>query len=1775
MNDPSNGLIKIIGAHHNNLKGWDLDLPVGQWIAVTGVSGSGKSSLAMDVLYAEGQRRYVETFSPYARQFLERMDRPHVKEILGIPPALAIESTHPVRTSRSTVGTLTELTDLLKLLFSRMAHPFCPFCNLEIRGYLPDQLWEELRACSKPGPWIICFPFRLPHNDLDEIRHGLLRLGFFRIWDGGGIQRMENWKQGPDKGEIEVIVDRFHHGPESRSRFVDSAETAFKYGKGEMLIHFADGTQGRWNNQWKCNQCGYEARGPSSNLFSFNSPSGACPTCRGFGRLIDIDPDLIIPDPSKSIREGALRPFAVRAAAGEFQDLLAFCRSEKIPLDVPWNQLAEVDRQAIVDGKNGFYGVRGFFRWLEEKTYKLHVRVFLSRFRAYVPCTDCNGARLRPEALLWRLSGKTLPEVWGMDVEASLNFFRDFRQSCGENPVVYLIVGEIEQRLQYLHDVGLGYLTLDRPSRTLSGGEVERVLLTRALGSRLANTLFVLDEPSIGLHARDTERLVRVIRNLVRQGNTAVIVEHDPEIIRHSDRVVDLGPGAGKQGGQVVFSGPPSRLAMAKRSLTGQYLTGRKAIPIPRRRRPARPERSIQLRGVQENNLRNIDVGIPVGLLVCITGVSGSGKSTLILEVLHRALIRELGIPGERPGKYENLEGIQWIDRVELVDQSALGRSPRANAATYTKAWESIRRIFASTTDARKLGWQPRDFSFNVSGGRCESCRGEGFLRVEMQFLSDVLLRCPECQGRRFRGEILQVRFRGRSISEVLEMTVKEAMTFFSDSTRVVKALQPLKKMGLGYLTLGQPLSTLSGGEAQRLKLARYLNESSRATLFLLDEPTTGLHLHDVKTLLKVLNGLIHRGHSVVVVEHHMEVIKCADHIIDLGPEGGEAGGRIVVEGTPEEIAACPQSHTGRYLQTVLQKKSPCGTSESSEAPRVSETHAPVNPSIQVIGAREHNLKNLSISIPREKMVVITGVSGSGKSTLAFDILFAEGQRRYLESLPAYVRQYLRILDRPDVDMVSGIPPTVAIEQRAAQAGRRSTVATLTEIYHFLRLLFSRLGTQYCPRCKIPISEGGLEAIVSAIMNHFRGQRISVLAPKVIGRKGFHRQILERARKLGLQRVRLDGSFRSMEVLPELDRYREHWVDWVLGEDIEVRPEHETDVLTLLDAAISEGSGTAVVCTASGQERTYSRRSQCPRCGAGYDELDPRHFSFNSAMGACPRCEGFGWVENGDRWILCDQCKGERLNPRARAVKLLDLNISQMTAKGVSEARHYWIDIQFPETWQPVSQPIVTEILVRLETLERLGLAYLTLDRPAHTLSGGESQRIRLAAQIGSNLRGACYVLDEPTIGLHPRDQQRLMESLRSLRDRGNTVIVVEHDEETIRESDWILDLGPGAGRDGGELVAAGAWGTLVNCQTSPTIEAIKEDSRRKITSRGRKPFRDHWIHVGGVSHNNLKDIHVAFPIGTLTCVTGVSGSGKSSLVQDVLYLGLKGLLSKERETPEGCLEIRGWEVLERVLDVDHSPIGRTPRSTPATYVKLWDEIRKLYALIPEARTRGYTPGRFSFNLSEGRCEVCQGQGIIRQKMNFLPDVYVSCEVCQGTRFNRETLSVQYRGKHIGDVIQMTIEEALYFFEPIPRVRRPLRIFCELGLGYLTLGQPSPTLSGGESQRLKLAQELSKNSRGKTLYVLDEPTTGLHLKDVQYLLDVLHRIVDRGNTVVVIEHHMDVIASADHIIDLGPEGGDEGGWVVTQGHPEEILLAQERSHTARSLKRFLTAYWRS
>ena len=1929
MTDASRDAILVRGARQNNLKNLDLDIPLNELVVVTGVSGSGKSSLVFDTLYAEGQRRYVETFSPYARQFLDRMDKPQVDGITGIPPAIAIDQTNPVRTSRSTVGTMTELNDHLKLLFARVATLYCQCCGKPVRRDTSESIYADLatRAATTGDPrLILTFPVPVPANFTEaEVRGLLEKQGYTRYFGEAttrpapaaaaaramaGVGARAAAKSATAKGRrkrgqpparqitLEVVQDRFRAAGTERGRVLESLEAALRVGQGRVNIQVVDDTDPpvalqtwRYSSHLHCAECDRAYSEPSPSLFSFNSPVGACESCRGFGRTIGIDYGLVVPDEGKSLRGGAIKPWQTQSYSECQDDLLKFARKRGIPVDLPWRELGAEQRKWVIEGegdwnKGVWYGARRFFAWLETKSYKMHVRVLLSRYRSYTPCAACDGARLKTEALLWRVGSRDLAEValgsaapfrphgaeWSDEVQRSLpglaihdvmllplerahRFFSQLQLPRPLDEATDLLLGEIRGRFGYLVDVGLGYLTLDRQSRTLSGGEVQRINLTTALGTSLVNTLFVLDEPSIGLHPRDMQRVITVMKKLRDAGNSLLVVEHDPQIMLEADRILDMGPGAGERGGDIVFFGTPGELRQQKGSLTGDYLSGRKTVgaagdrgKAARRAAPApsvkaevvaeaRSNRWLELQGAREHNLKNIDVRIPLKRLVCVTGVSGSGKSTLVEDVLYPALLKYQGRPTEAPGEFGGLRGADLIDDVIMVDQSAIGRTTRSNPASYVGAFDAIRALFATEPAAQERKYTAGTFSFNSGNGRCPTCSGNGFEHVEMQFLSDVYLRCPDCNGRRYRDEVLDIKREGAngrraSIAEVLDMTVTEGLAFFADSREVAARLAPLADVGLEYVKLGQPVPTLSGGEAQRLKLAGHLAEAGsvvsstthRGKLFLFDEPTTGLHFEDVAKLLRAFRKLLAAGHSLLVIEHNLDVIRASDWVIDLGPEGGDRGGEIVFSGTPADIAVHAGSYTGQALaayEKALTTDEPLSGAASSvgvgAGAGVAEPRARYGRggnghdrnAIVIHNAREHNLKNADVRIPRDKFTVITGVSGSGKSTLAFDILFNEGQRRYLESLNAYARQFVQPAARPDVDAIFGIPPTVAIEQRTSRGGRKSTVATLTEIYHFLRLLYVKLGTQYCPDCNLAIEPQSAASIAARLLRDFKGQRIALLAPLVVARKGYYTDLAKWAAKKGFKTLRVDGASTSTAKWPRLSRFKEHTIELPVAE-LDVEASMDTALHQALARALDFGKGLVhVLGPKSDRVVVFSTRRACPSCGKSFAELDPRLFSFNSKHGWCDTCFGTGVEMSGfdeeqsgeeawwNEWFehdpeACSVCNGQRLNAVALNVRFRDRSIASLAGESVEQTARFFARLKLGSRETQIGRDLLAEIRARLKFLQRVGLGYLQLDRSAPTLSGGEAQRIRLAAQLGSNLQGVCYVLDEPTIGLHPRDNEILLGALTDLSGHRNTLVVVEHDEETIRRADHVLDLGPGAGVLGGEVVGAGTVTDLIRNPRSTTGRFLREPLQHPAQPLRAVDEKTKQLKLERVELHNVRRQDVSVPLGRLVVITGVSGSGKSTIARDVLFTNLKGLLAENngkgprgrrtsRTRPAqliGCADIDGIEAVDRVLEVDQTPIGKTPRSCPATYIGFWDDIRRIYEGTTEARIRGYTASRFSFNTAGGRCEACEGQGVKTIEMSFLPDVKVLCDVCGGRRFNSETLAVLWREKSIGDVLAMSVDDAVEFFKAHSRVHHALKLLQDVGLGYLTLGQQSPTLSGGEAQRIKLVAELSK-VRGEragprlksrhTLYVLDEPTVGLHMADVEKLIHVLHRLVEAGNTAVVVEHNLDVMAEADWIIDMGPEAGEDGGRIVAQGSPAQIARRAKDSHTGRVLETFL------
>jgi excinuclease ABC subunit A len=961
---PGSSAIVVRGARTHNLKNVDVILPTGRLIVITGVSGSGKSSLAFDTVYAEGQRRYVESLSAYARQFLERMEKPDVERIEGICPSIAIRQKNSVRNPRSTVGTVTEIHDYMRLLFARVGRTFCRNCGQEVIRETAEVVSSRLFALPPGTRLILGFELPIvamsaPSSDEgetgaaaeegdsgdtgDAVEPGLFdgegdsaarsirglldslrRKGFGRVLIDGQTVTLEDVDPAAlrDKASIQVVVDRVRIEEDVRARLTDSIETAYHEGGGAAwalqllddnapIVHV-------FSERFECRRCAITYEDPQPRLFSFNNPFGACPTCHGFGNIIELDMDLVVPDPSKSIAQGAIEPWSKPHYRSHLAELKRAAKARGLRLDAPWRDLSDDDRRFVLEGDGEFEGVRGFFRWLERKKYKVHVRVFLSRYRGYLTCPDCLGTRLRREARDVQVGGLTIDRVSALTVREAQGFFATLALSEKSAAISDKVLKEIQRRLGFLSDVGLDYLTLDRLSSTLSGGEAQRINLATSLGSALVGTLYVLDEPSIGLHTRDNQRLIAILRQLRDQGNTVLVVEHDADMITVADHLIDMGLGAGEHGGRVVFAGTLDELKHEPRSLTAKYLRGELTIQVPAVRRRGTPQR-IRLFGAREHNLKDVDVEVPLNTLTCVTGVSGSGKSTLVHDVLYAAIKRAKGDWDRKIGAHRKLEGHELVTDVVLVDQAPIGRTPRSNPVTYLKAFDPIRELFAATKDAKSRGLTASHFSFNVPGGRCEACQGEGEVRVEMQFLADVFVPCEHCDGRRFKPQVLEVRYKGRNVTQVLDMTVREALSFFAGSPKVLRRLQVLDEIGLGYLRLGQPATTLSGGEAQRIKIAAHLtSHGGERVLYILDEPTTGLHFDDIAKLLAAFRKLLEAGHTLVVIEHNLDVIKVADWIIDLGPEGGESGGRLVAMGSPEQVAHVPESHTGRYLQEIL-----------------------------------------------------------------------------------------------------------------------------------------------------------------------------------------------------------------------------------------------------------------------------------------------------------------------------------------------------------------------------------------------------------------------------------------------------------------------------------------------------------------------------------------------------------------------------------------------------------------------------------------------------------------------------------------------------------------------------------------------------------------------------------------------------------------------------------------------------------------------------------------
>ncbi|MEX1166891.1 MAG: excinuclease ABC subunit UvrA, partial [Hydrogenophaga sp.] len=1398
---------------------------------------------------AEGQRRYVETFSAYARQFLDRMDKPAVDRVDGVPPAIAIDQTNPVRSSRSTVGTMTEINDHLKLLFARGADVFDRETAMPVRHDSPESIYADMqKRCAELGDprLVVTFPVELPASATpDEVEQWLSASGYTRVQAERTVERAAapieegKGKAGSKKKKtapvieavkvLDVVADRFRIGTAEQVRVMEAIEAGLKRGGGKLMVYVlgeegAEPTVWRFSTGLHCPESDIRYAEPTPSMFSFNSAVGACEACRGFGRVIGVDYGLVIPNDKLTLRNGAIKIFQTPAWKEAQDDLMRHAEAAGIPRDTPWNKLTPEQQHWVKAGSpnwNGkwnqqWFGIARFFEYLESKAYKMHIRVLLSKYRSYTECPTCGGARLKLESLLWRLgskaqadavmapSGRVLPKgvAWSRaQLEAlpglslhdlmllPLDKLRSYfaaladtlvpagTDATGQAQALKLLFEEINTRLRYLCEVGIGYLTLDRQSRTLSGGEVQRINLTTALGTSLVNTLFVLDEPSIGLHPRDMARINSAMLRLRDAGNTLVVVEHDPAVMLAADRLIDMGPGPGERGGEIVFDGTPEDIRNAD-TLTGAYLGARKQVGMGFKRMVTESTPRLILEGAREHNLQNVTVDFPLQRLVVVTGVSGSGKSSLIQDVLAPALLRHFGKATDAPGAFDRLLGADHLSEVVFVDQSPIGKTARSNPVSYVGAWDGVRSLFSDAPLARQRSYTASKFSFNGGDGRCPTCGGSGFEHVEMQFLSDVYLRCPDCDGKRYRPELLEVKLErdGRylNVADVLDLTVSEAAVLFKNDREVIRALQPIVDVGLEYVKLGQPVPTLSGGEAQRLKLAGFLAAAAKTataskqslakkgTLFLFDEPTTGLHFDDIAKLMRSLRRLLEAGHSLVIIEHNLDVIRAADWLIDLGPEGGDAGGLIVAEGTPEEVRHHPTSHTAKSLREyalsmgemhkagegrVADYLAPAPLAKAKAKPASAAPNA-----IRIVNAKEHNLKNLSVDIPRGQFNVISGVSGSGKSTLAFDILFNEGQRRYLESLNAYARSIVQPAGRPEVDAVYGIPPTVAIEQRLSRGGRKSTVGTTTEVWHFLRLLYVKLGTQHCVHDGAAVMPQSPESIAAAVLKRYKGQHIGLLAPLVVNRKGVYTELADWSRPRGYTHLRVDGEFLPTTGFPRIDRFKEHTIELPVADGV-VDPANEAWLREQLGKALEIGKGQVHILSdlqglatamesgettkGIGQLEAFSTTRACPICATSYPELDPRLFSYNSKHGWCPDCVGTGLaltreqrkalddsvrddkekgreqsfaeaeVEVADD-AACPTCEGTRLNARARAVRFADMAITAVARLAVNEVRQWMQNLMnnavLTQREADIARDLLPEIESRLAFLEEVGL---------------------------------------------------------------------------------------------------------------------------------------------------------------------------------------------------------------------------------------------------------------------------------------------------------------------------------------------------------------------------------------------------------------------------------------------------------------------------------------
>lgn len=1580
--------IVVVGARTNNLQDVSLRIPHHQLIVVTGVSGSGKSSLIFDVIAKEAQRRYFETLPAFARQFTGKLNRPDVDQIEGLSPVIAIGQQTTGAHARSTVGTMSDSYDLLRLLFARAGQT-----------------------------------------------------------------------------NKDIVLSRA--------------------------------------------------------LFSFNSAVGKCPTCNGIGNQEEIDLNRLIAHPDKTLREGALAPTLptgyIMYSQVTMDVLNLVCEAEGFHVDIPWNELTQAQRDVVLYGSQkikvpfGKHSLESRLKWTgikakprEEGYYKGLVPIMTDILRRdrntnilkyvhAVTCQSCAGTRLNSNARSVRVHGKTIAEVAGL----SLQELGSWIASLEWSKVAREVVDKIKKQVDVLQDLGLGHLTLDRPSKSLRSSEIQRLRVANQLLVPLSNVLYVFDEPSIGLHREEKRRMIHHFKALVERGNTVVIVEHDLSTIQNADHLIEIGPAAGTKGGTILYNGPfedfLSHSELSASSPTYRALFQTKPIA---KQLVTTETKAMALFGCHARNLKHVDVAFQLGQLNIVSGKSGSGKNSLVLETLVR-LIQHLLRPAdvtEAPEvvRWENVEKIRHLVQ---VTHSPIGKTPRSNPATYLGIADHIRDLFAKLPESKESGFSKSRFSFNNKGGRCETCQGAGKTQIGMHFLGNVDLICSTCNGDRFNLQTLQVKYQGLSIADCYQLSVNEAITFFEGQKKVLAGLHILQEIGLGYLTLGQSSTTLSGGEAQRIKIANQLQKKDTGdTLYVIMEPSIGLHHGDISSLLQLFERIKKRGNTIVCVEQNEHIIAASDWHIALGTKKGQAGGECLYQGIPREVP------------TVIDPQSTPSTGKKHQQ-------------IRLQGVTTHGLKNIDVSLPHNQLTVVTGVSGSGKSSLVYDTLFAEANARFTESLSTYNRSFVQQNSQAEIASFSGLGPAIGINRKTGTPSKRSTVGTLAGFYESLRLLYSRVAQQEgknwtaqhfsfnhhlgaCERCE------GLGTLLKCDPDEL------VTHPD----QSIFSGALAENKALAYY-ADPDGQF--MATLKEVARQKGWSID---------RPWQVLD--PTIQKAIRYGTGDTIWDV----NWHYKTRTQ-----SGTQALSVKWLGFCQYIEAEYQRKlhnkNIEHLEALMHHITCSVCKGSRLKTELLETKFLEKNIHELCHLTIATCLELLSHVpkQGSEAIKKIGDVVLPGITATLSTLNDLGLGHLNLNRSIRTLSGGERQRVTLAGQLSTHLFGVTYVLDEPTIGLDDKQIRVLSRVLKQIVDNGNTVVVVEHDPGFIRSADYLIEMGPGAGTFGGNVIYQGTIDNLKDSKSTTTYQLLQGQQVIPVL-RGKTSGTT--FGVRGATGNNLKSIDVAFTPGQATAITGVSGSGKSSLIKEVLY----ACWSKNR--PVHCNSYFGLDQFKDVVLIDQQPPSQNRTQTPAMYIGIMDHLQQLFASTTAAKEQKLKKPDFSYLSKRGKCPTCAGQGQVKTSMDFMSDLWLTCETCLGARYAPEVLNCTYEGQTIGDVLHMTLVEASAFFNH-KTITSKLDTLVALGVGHLRLGQSFNTLSGGETQRLKLAKSMLQTRKGATLYLLDEPSTGLHQLDLLRLIEVFQSIIDQGDTLLFIEHNRTLIQAANQVITLGPGSGDQGGRLIS------------------------------